>query len=232
MEQGHRRRKRAVLCGDGFHRGSEVEVISMLTHIGLYHVASMGIERIGEAVMANVAGFVGVGATLEKGNSQAVTGSVKAIFAIVQDGQTEAAIGQIRIFMSADLKTCKVSKCVLVDGSFNMTKLNIIGCIGGIDIDGIFSLYEQIVLIPIDVVVKSKLLRICVCNDIRADSGVTELAGDSKHTTERASLQNLYINNIVNNMVLLTIISLNIPVVIGTCNIIVSNDPTCDGASR
>ena len=75
--------------------------------------------------------------------------NIVTVLAIVEDGNTVAALGNIRILVSADLKLRSVPGCVEVSGALDRSVLNFVGGAVGVDINGEYGLDHLVRLMPV-----------------------------------------------------------------------------------
>ena len=122
----------------------------------------MRIERIGEAVRAHICLGVGILCRAQQRDLHNAVVDIVAILAVVHKSNAVAAVRKVSVLMRAYLEPCLIPVRVLVRGTFEAAKLDIVGRLVGKNVHRKYCLEHLVAFVPIDLSFKIDLCRVIV----------------------------------------------------------------------
>lgn len=109
----------------GSHRGGNIELICRADNALCIEAAVMRQERIDAVVNASVALEIGAQAALVQGQAQLAAVDADAVLAVVENGNAEAGLGEVGIFMVEHLELCLFNAVVAGGRALDIAELDI-----------------------------------------------------------------------------------------------------------
>ena len=135
--------------GDGERN---IEVVRFVNDGGGAYIAAVGEHCICKCVALSVLIVVGGSCASEQSGFNVTVLYRPAVFAVVENGEAEAVVGEIRPLVSADLKLRIIPCGVLVRRTFQVAELDIEGRFDRVDIDGVVGFERDSLFMPVDIV--------------------------------------------------------------------------------
>ncbi len=110
----------------------------------------VGVEGVGEGVVAHIGLVVGAFGGLEEGEAEDVTAGGVAVLAIVEEGGAVAAFAEVEELVAAHLILCHLPGCIAHVGSAQVAILDVAGDVIGSEVEREVGPQDLVCFVPGD----------------------------------------------------------------------------------
>ena len=166
----------------------QVERIALVDNIGGVGRARVRVEGVCEMMNLSVLLAVRVYGAAQKARSDVTVLDVVTVFAVVEDGETEAVVAEIDPLVTDDLKLREIPERVAVGRALVVAELDVVGGLSRVDINGEVRLEKYLLLFPVDRVVNIDARQVRVEDKALINGRGEELARDLYDRADRSAL--------------------------------------------